>query len=231
MTKDKQPNPITERLTRNTGGPSKRFLRWLSIGIGTAAVVAVMIILATVPEFVVLSLLLTGAVVAISPAVLALYAANLTANDLRGENLQMLKLAGITENTMLYGYVNAAAHRMRLFIAVATALTPAMVLSGGFTLVGSVARPAGFDISPLAIISVLVIITPLMAVVSTGMWFFQKLGGGLGALLAVWWKRPLPAMAVSSLAMLIMMPVVFYTTGWILTFMSLIIIPLLVAIF
>jgi hypothetical protein len=127
---------------------------------------------------------------------------------------------------MVYGYTNAAFHRMRLLAAITGALTPAMVLSGSFTMIGAMSR-TGFSLSPLAMLGVLVILTPLMAAITVGMLVFQKLGGGLGAILAVWWKRPLPAMIVSSLVVLLVMPVAFYTTFWLLTFLSMIIVPLL----
>jgi hypothetical protein len=228
MPKDETPNPIYDRLTRYARGPSKALLRWLSIGIGLAALLAATVVLTAVPTLITPVMLLAGTIVGISPAVLAVYAANLTAADLREENLQVLKLAGITENAMLYGYANAAFHRMRLWAAIAAALTPTLVMAGALAIAVPFAISASSDLHPLEVGGLLVSLSPIMALLTFAIWFLQKIGGTLGALLAVWWKRPLPAMIAASLAMLIIMPVVLYSTLSILACPTMMIVAFLV---
>ncbi len=213
MAKNEQPNPIYERLTRNTRGPSKRFLRWLSIGIGAVTLLTALALLDYNLKLAVPILLFIGSLDVISPAVIAVYAANLAYRDLPEENVQMLKLAGITENTIIKGYAEAAFHRLRLLAAVATSLVPTLLIAG--SLATLVAWP-GRDVDLVDIAILQLSILPAVVLLSFGLWFFQKLGSICGAFLAIWWKHPIPAMIAGALAMLILQPVALNTVSKIL---------------
>ncbi len=231
MSKDKQPNPIYDRLTRNTHGPSTWLVIGLAVGIGGAALVTALTSLDDYGNLYGPILQLTLVIDLISPAVIAVYAANLASKDQRAENFQMMKLTGITEETMITGYASTAFHRLRLLAAVATALAPTLIMVSTLALLMLDHRRPSVDTELSGIISFLVVCFPVVILLTSGLWFFQKAAGVLGASLAVWWKRPIPVMIVSSFILLIFPPIALIATSWSISILFIAIYILLSAVF
>jgi hypothetical protein len=219
MSKDKQPNPIYDRLTRNMRSPSILLVMAISVGCGLAVLMAVHIAFGNIGNLMNYILLPTGFIVATSPAAMAVYTANLAAKDQREENFQMMKLAGIKEETMIAGYADAAFRRLRLLAVITTTLFPTLIM-GLATVILFDDTASGF-IPPGSGFILMGGFLPIVIALTFGLWFVQKFGCKVAAYLTVRVKRPTLVMIASSLFMMIITSVTCYITAQIAAFIGL----------
>jgi hypothetical protein len=126
-------NPLFDRLTRNAKPPSLRVCLWLAFGLGlvTLAYMSWMMLYAPVIPFSTIGVILMVAaavLIFLLPILVGIIAATLTARDTQGEEYQLLRLANLSPRTVVWGYIGAALHRMRLLLALMIGTMPALVM-------------------------------------------------------------------------------------------------------
>lgn len=133
-----------------------------------------------------LAVMLGWFVLATCPIAVAATAASQTAADVRSEAFQLVRLTGLSDRQMMWGYSLAAFHRRRLMLALAVTLAPSAILglaalmreaSVYTTYARQLQPPSGMDV-----------IGPLIEVTATviGLLLLNVIGGSLGVRLALW---------------------------------------------
>ena len=128
-----------------------------------------------------------------SPGLAAGYTALLVLEDTRSQVPQLVRLTGISEISILWGYVSAAFERLNILIVISTVVVP---LSAGYFALVLVPLSLFAVASPLAIVAALL----TLAATVLGIAGMNLLGAALGAWLALRWHGA-SAVAVSALVM------------------------------
>ena len=95
-----------------------------------------------------------AAIIALSPSILGILAANNTARDLRGEASDLLRLSNVSSEELMWSYVLAMLYRQRGLLRVVVSLMPVLAVMVGFGLLfagGINYDPANCVASPLGI--------------------------------------------------------------------------------
>jgi hypothetical protein len=142
----------------------------------------------------------------LTPSITAVVAAALTSRDMRGEALDLLRVTPLSESALIQGYVFAALHRMRVLLALAVGLMPALVI--GMLQLGIVVAVIFFQVIPVwpgepyygpppYEAAGAVADTLIFAAITIGMWGANVLAATLGMGLALRWQGKLAAIIVA----------------------------------
>lgn len=126
-------NPLYERLTHNARPPSMRVCLWLAFGLGLATLAYMSWVMLYQP-YTPYSTIAVGLMVAsalllfLLPVVVGITAATITARDAQGEEYQLLRLTNLSPRSIVWGYIGAALHRLRLPLALMIGTMPVLVV-------------------------------------------------------------------------------------------------------
>ena len=140
--------------------------------------------------------IIAAAVFVFSPGLAAGYTALLVLEDTRSQVPQLVRLTGLSEISILWGYVSAAFERLSMLVVISTIVVP---LSAGYFALVLVPLSLFAVASPLTILATLL----TLAATIVGIAGMNLLGAALGAWLALRW-RGASAVAVSALVMVML---------------------------
>lgn len=131
-------NPIFIRLTRSDHPPSLGVTLWLGFGLVLAilALITLAILLgeASVTRRILVGLNVAASIlVIVSPVLISVIAANLTAREVGREAFQVLRMTDISRDAIVHGFVLTALYRVRVLLILLVALLPILIVQHVFT--------------------------------------------------------------------------------------------------
>jgi hypothetical protein len=204
-------NPLFKRLTRRDTFPAPGVTA--PLGLATAAAGLALPVLAFLRgdfHLAVVAADVAQVIMSLLAPVTASLAAILTAREAQSGAYQLLRLTDLPAGERVRGYVFAALHRLRLPLALALGLMPALVIG---RLIASLSDPGmarrlilGTCTAPICELAAenwarVDPVGPTLAFVALGLglWGLSLPGAALGVGLALWWRQGIPAAIAASL--------------------------------